>query len=384
MQNRNLKNDPAIQKALKSAEDLIKKTSTHQDLPHPFVPASKEFFKEQFYWDSFFIMLGLNEGGKKEKQIVKNMVENFFWMFKKYGYIPSSYKSYDTRSQPPMLTSMILMVDEWLQDKKWLKKAYDIAINEYDFWLSSLHLTTTGLSRYHDLISKNGKAIDAENESGWDFTPRFESKTHLVCPIDLNAMLFKYEKDFEKISKRLGKNKKSDEWKTKANTRRDLINEFLWNKKTGFFFDYDFEKKEQLKTRSLAAYVALWSGLADQKQAKQLVGKLEWFEHTGGLAVTDKTYGSDEQWSCPNGWPPLMWLTIQGLRNYEFNEDADRLTYKWLKLCANEFAKTNEWHEKLQVTKKVSRPDDKRYAHQTQQYWTMGVFISLYKIQNSL
>ena len=78
--------------------------------------ASNEECQEQYYWDAFFIMLGLKECGKKGQQIIKGMVENFFWMFEKYGHIPNSYKSFDTRSQPPFLTSMILLVDEWLDN----------------------------------------------------------------------------------------------------------------------------------------------------------------------------------------------------------------------------------------------------------------------------
>jgi alpha,alpha-trehalase len=378
-----IKNDPATQKALKSAEELILKTSTHPDLPHPFVPASRDFFNEQFYWDSYFIMLGLNECEKKGQKIAKNMVENFFWMIEKYGYIPNSYKSYDTRSQPPLLTSMILMIDEWLQDETWLKKAYEFAVKEYNFWHSPLHLTPTDLSRFADAKNENGEALDTENESGWDFTPRYEHRAHRVCPIDLNAMLFKYEKDFEQIAKKLGKNNESENWKTKSATRRDLINKLMWNENDGLFFDYDFEKKEQLKTKSLAAYVPMWAGLTDEKQSKSLSQNLKIFEHSGGLAVTDTTYGSDEQWCYPNGWPPMMWLTIQGLLNYGFTEDADRLTYKWLKLCADEFGKSGSWHEKLAVTESP-RLDDKRYKHQTEQYWTMGVFIALYKTPNRI
>jgi alpha,alpha-trehalase len=375
-----IKSDPNIQKALDSAESLMSTTITDTDLPNPFVPTSSGIFREQYYWDSFFIMQGLKEKGKEGMKIGRDMVENFFFLFDKYGLIPNSSKNFTTRSQPPLLSSMILMVDKWQNDKEWLKNALEIARQEYkSVWLAPLHLTKTGLSRYRDQISPNGKAIDAENESGWDFTPRFQSRTNHICPVDLNSLLYKYEKDFESISKKLGDDELSKKFKTKSETRRDIINEYLWNDDNGFYFDYNFVEKKQLDTKSLAAYVPLWVGCADANQAKQLVDKLKWFEYEGGLAVTDQNYGSDAQWSHPNGWPPLMWLVIKGLRNYGFDEDANRLTYKWLKLCADKFKKTSEWHEKFDVTKKSNRHDDKRYPHQTQQFWTMGVFISLYK-----
>ena len=374
-----IKTDDNIQKALKSAQKLITHTISDPGLPHPFVPGSKGVFVEQFYWDSFFIMQGLKYAGKKGREICRNMVENMFVLIQKYGYVPNSSKNFTTRSQPPMLTSMILLVYNMLGDKEWMKKGFEMAEKEYHgYWMLQPHLTKNSLSRYRDLINMNGKEIDAENESGWDLTPRFESNANNVCPVDLNSFLFKYETDFEYYEKMFGSKKKAKEWKKKADTRRDIMNQFMWNKKEGFYFDYDMQNKAFLKTKTLAAYATMWTGVADKIQAQKLTSRLKWFEHEGGLSATDNDYNSSLQWNYPNGWPPLMWIVISGLEKYGFRKDVERLAYKWLKLCADEYEKTGEWNEKYCVVRDAVRKDDLRYPHQTWQYWTVGTFISIY------
>src|SRR3978361_140930 len=50
-----------------------------------------------------------------------------------------------------------------------------------------------GLSRYYDI---NYLHDLAEAESGWDMTPRFDRRALNYLPVDLNALLYKYETDF--------------------------------------------------------------------------------------------------------------------------------------------------------------------------------------------
>ena len=57
------------------------------------------------------------------------------------------------------------------------------------------------LSRYYDINMLHDLA---EAESGWDMTPRFNHKALNYLPVDLNALLYKYEVDFARAAKILG------------------------------------------------------------------------------------------------------------------------------------------------------------------------------------
>lgn len=374
----------------------LKETLTkHHSLPHAFIPASQGFFKEQFYWDSFFIMQGLMVGDDKDQEIAKNMLENFFKMLDEYGYIPNSYDTYDTRSQPPFLSSMVLLIYKTFPDKKWLRKTYNKIKKEYSYWNKKPKKTLIGLRRYYDKEDHLDKDWDESygsiQESGWDNTLRFGgemskcgkyvegSVAHQVCPVDLNCLLYKVEKDLEKIAGILGKKKEEKQWNEKAKAMRKLINKYFWDEKTEFFYDYDYENKEKIYFKTLASFFPLWTKVATPKQAKLLRKNLKSLEHRHGLVTTEKKLGhSNIQWGYPNGWAPLHWIVIRGLKKYGFSKDANRITYKWLKICAKKYSQNKDWDEKICVCRHRKRADDGRYKNQAITNWTEGVFISLY------
>jgi alpha,alpha-trehalase len=112
-------------------------------------------FNEMYGWDSYFIILGLIRAGRLD--LARGMVENFFFEIEHYGTILNANRAYYlTRSQPPFLTSMIMVV--YQADKAaghpnrgWLEKAYGFAAKDYQTWIREPHLAgSTGLSRYFD------------------------------------------------------------------------------------------------------------------------------------------------------------------------------------------------------------------------------------------
>ncbi len=132
-------------------------------LPHRYVvPGGR--FNEMYGWDSYFILLGLLDNGRDD--LARGMVENFFFEIENYGALLNANRTYFlTRSQPPLLSSMIREVYEHGHaqvqanaqsaaplDTAWLARAYTLAERDHALWTSPAHtLGTTGLARYHDL-----------------------------------------------------------------------------------------------------------------------------------------------------------------------------------------------------------------------------------------
>lgn len=122
-------------------------------LPNPYVvPGGR--FNEMYGWDSFFIVLGLLHDGHGD--LARGMVENFFFEIEHYGNLLNANRTYFlTRSQPPLLSSMIRLVYETepaADRDHWLATAYSFAVKDHDLWLSPEHRAgDTGLARYHDL-----------------------------------------------------------------------------------------------------------------------------------------------------------------------------------------------------------------------------------------
>jgi len=350
-------------------------------LPNKFIaPTSKDgiFAGDSFYWDSYFIILGLL--ASKKLSLAKGIVENFSYLQKRFGIIPSRNRFLNLGiSQPPFLSSMILEIFECTKDKKWLKKFSEVVEKELTtYWLNSKsaekHLVYSGLSRYCDHYINH---ITAEHESGWDMTSRFYNKCLDYLPVDLNSLLYKYEKDLSKIHKILGDKKKERKYLKQAEFRKEKINKLMWNERKGFFFDYDYNKKKQSVFYSLAGFYPLWTGLASNSQAKKCRDKLKKFECEYGLVNTQKVVSKEfKQWDYPNGWANQQWLVVKGLLNYGFEEDAERLAKKWLDLNKIVFDKTGKFWEKYDVVSgKVGK--EGRYSNQTGFGWTNAVFIKL-------
>ena len=363
-------------------------------LPHDYlVPATRSgsgfHFEEQYYWDSYFMAIGLRD--PKYNQLAEGMLDNLIHQYKRFGLIPNASRMYMlSRSQPPLLTTYIFHIyDTQSKDISWLREHMEIAQSEYfNVWMSAEHPTWHKvygqLSRYYDINLLHDLA---EAESGWDMTPRFERKCLDFLPVDLNSLLYKYETDFARYSGIIGDSVQTAHWLAQADERQKQINKIMWAPVRGFFFDYNYETNEQSSVWSLAAYYTMWTGLASRDQAKKLVQNLRKFEKKGGLTTTAKPlidmsllFGSLKvQWAYPNGWAPLHFIVIEGLRRYGYHKDAERIATKWMQTNVNWFQKHGEFLEKYNVVNPDKPPLSGVYPSQRGFGWTNGVFAYLAK-----
>ena len=206
-------------------------------LPNAYVcPSRDEFDKKMYYWDSYFIILGLLCNNKVA--LAKGMAENLFHLFRTYGFIPQSNRFYHLgKSNPPLLTSIITELIPYIKDKVWLRGALKVAVGEYEtVWTHGYRITPTGLSRYWEPTHTHEQA---EDESGWDRTSRFFDTCLDFNPVDLNCLLYKYEQDIAYFYSLLKNSNKFRHWKRKAGLRKKLINKYMWDEKRGFFFDFN-------------------------------------------------------------------------------------------------------------------------------------------------
>jgi alpha,alpha-trehalase len=154
----------------------------------------------------------------------------------------------------------------------------------------------------------------------------------------------------------------------------------MWDKKEGFYFDYNVETKKRSTFYSLAGYYPLWVGIADEEKAEKLKDKLSFFEYPGGLANTqNKDLLEERQWDWPNGWAPLQLIVVEGLMKYGFGEDAKRIAEKWVNLISEYYEKTGKIYEKYNVVDSCLAKSE-RYQHQEGFGWTNAVFLHFVRL----
>ncbi len=217
-------------------------------------------------------------------------------------------------------------------------------------------------------------------ESGFDVSFRFGpfgAATHHYAPVCLNSQLYKTEKDLAQISLWLGHTADGARWNKLAEARKKLINHYLWDAKTGMFFDFNFETNEQSTYRYATTFFPLWVGLATPKQAKAVQSNLALFEKPGGLAMS--TDDSGAQWDLPYGWGNIEMLAVEGLRRYGFTNDADRISYEFLSMVEENFRRDGSIREKYNVVTRSSEVHaELGYSMNVVGFgWTNAAFLEL-------
>lgn len=404
--------DSLTRRAPKSVGSLLQ-------LPKPYiVPGGR--FSEQYYWDSYFTMLGLEASGRFD--LTDGMISNAQHMFAKFGFIPTGNRTYYlSRSQPPFYLQMVRLVAHRKGHFRYLLPRLHYLLMEYSYWTRNTpEFLSLGKTHYKRLVRMpNGRALsryyDGRNtprpesyredvetaegaaspshvfrglragaESGWDFSSRWLAdpgdlrtiRTTQIVPIDLNCLLYELELGLAEAYKKLWQPALAKLYQTKAEKRLDTINKYLWDEESGFYFDWDKQAKKHTNIWSLAGVFPLYCGLASPEQAKAVAKNIEEkFLKPGGVVTT--TLETGQQWDSPNGWAPLQWVTIVGLRRYGFDTLADTIKYRWL--AANEavFSVEGKFVEKYNVVDPTARGGGGEYVLQDGFGWTNGVFMAL-------
>ncbi|KAJ6099572.1 hypothetical protein N7467_001107 [Penicillium canescens] len=220
----------------------------------------------------------------------------------------------------------------------------------------------------------------AVRESGHDTSYRLEGVCANLATVDLNSLLYKYEVDIARIIRvhfndrleiptefrtpltRDIEFETSAVWDRRARKRKARMDQLLWDADKGMYFDYDTVKKERTNYETATTFWAMWAGLASPAQAADLVSKaLPRFEAFGGLVSgTEESRGAigltrpNRQWDYPYGWAPQQILAWTGLLRYGYQEDAERLAYKWVYMITKAFVDFNGVVvEKYDVTRPI-------------------------------
>ena len=226
--------------------------------------------------------------------------------------------------------------------------------------------------------------IRAACESGWDFSSRwFEDGENLstihtteIIPVDLNVLLFHLESTLATAYRYQGNPTLQQHYKQTADARKAAIFQYCWDESSGTFRDYDFVAGKHTEIPSLAMMYPLFFKIASMEQAEQVARYIQThFLQAGGVVSTLNRTG--EQWDSPNGWAPLQWITIQGLRNYGFNELADDIQNRWIRLNIKVYKQSGKLVEKYNVVDENIEDGGGEYPTQDGFGWTNGVLLRL-------
>lgn len=357
-------------------------------MPQPYVvPGGR--FREIYYWDSYFTMLGLKADG--QDALIAGMLDDFDSLVARYGFVPNGTRTYYLgRSQPPFLA---LMADlDPRHDAATAARHLAALRAEHAFWMKGAAAARKSgasarvvrmpdgslLNRYWDdapgprdeswredvaTARASGRPADqvytdlrAGAESGWDYSSRWLGdparletiRTTQIVPVDLNSLLWAQEKAIARRCAEAGDRACAADFAAQADARARAIQRWLWLPAQGRFADWDRESRQASPRVSAATLYPLFVGLArpDQAQAVARLVRAQLLA-PGGLRTTPLRTG--QQWDDPNGWAPLQWIAHEGLLRYGEGDLAAQIARAWLGTVQAAYDSTGKMLEKYDV-----------------------------------
>ena len=408
----------ALWPALTRPADVADPHSSLIPLPNAYVvPGGR--FREVYYWDSYFTMLGLIQDGRAD--LVKNMLDGFAYLVRTVGHVPNANRSYYlSRSQPPFLAAMVGLYATATDTARALPYL-DALEGEYAFWMAGADSVRPGTAARRVVRLANGAVLNrywddrpeprpesyredftlaqrvppeqrealyrnirAAAESGWDFSSRWMRdpsdlrtlETTELVPVDLNSLLYNSERTIAAL--RLARGAAGDaqvaaRYAAAAEKRRAALLAAAYDSASGYFYDVRWRTGERVTDRpTMAAAVPLYFGLATPEQGRAVAARLgRDFLAPGGFVTT--TVHSGQQWDSPNGWPPLQWMGAEAARAYGRADIADDARTRWLALNRRTYRVTGKMTEKYDVTDLSKRAGGGEYPAQDGFGWTNGV-----------
>lgn len=391
-------------------------------LPYEYVvPGGR--FSEQFYWDSYFIMLGL--AADERWDLVDGMMKNYAYMIRKFGFIPTANRTYFlSRSQPPFFAQMVKLLAQHRGRVVTYAEYLPSMLAEYRFWMKGRRSLNdaidnramarvvampngTILNRYFDnkvtprpesrvedletaqlsdSVNKEKIFLDlrAGAESGWDFSSRWFGSAHDIqsihttdiVAVDLNCLLYQLEQTIAEAYMLIKQPLLAGRFRRAAEKRAEAIRQYCWDHRENYFCDHDFRAGKPTGSSTLAGVFPLYAKIATSEQAAAVAQRIEAdFLRDGGLVTTLEHNG--QQWDAPNGWAPLQWVVIKGLREYGYHALANKIRDRWLKTNELVFEKERKMIEKYDVERPGELGGGGEYALQDGFGWTNGVYAAL-------
>ena len=400
----------ALWPVLTRSPDAADLRSSRIPLPNAYVVPGRRF-REVYYWDSYFTMLGLVESGRLD--LVKDMLDNFVHLATTIGHIPNGNRTYYLgRSQPPFFAAMVGLYAR-ATDTSHALRYLDALEREHAFWMDGADRLTAGQAYRRVVMMPEGVALNrywddlpaprpeayksdyqiaqtlpdslrepfyrnarAAAESGWDFSSRWMRdpsdlrtlETTALVPIDLNSLLYDAERTIAALRRFRHQRGDADvaaKYEQGAERRRQSLLAAAYEPNDGYFYDVRWRTWERVTDRpTLAAAAVLYFGLATQFQAVSVAGRLEHeFLKPGGFVTTNIRSG--QQWDAPNGWPPLEWMAMEGIRRYGGRALADSARDRWMSLNRRVYKATGRMTEKYDVVDLTRPAGGGEYATRT-------------------
>jgi len=307
-----------------------------------------KWFHGFWAWDSWKHAVGLSY---YNTTIAKDQMRLMFDFQKEDGFIidcvfrDTTIEKHNERdTKPPLAAWAVAKIYEKDKDINFVKELYPKLVKYHNFWYAKRDHDQDGLCEYG---STDGSLIAAKWESGMDNAIRFDNSKILRNnegayslnqeSVDLNAYLYAEKLYLVTLAEVLQKTDDVSRFKSEAELLKGKIQKQFYDANDGWFYDTNLEGTSFIKGEGSEGWTALWANAATQEQAEGVKNRMMNPEKFF-TKVPFQTMSADHEkfnplkgyWRGPN-WLDQAYFGVKGLRNYGFDEEANKATIQILK-----------------------------------------------------
>lgn len=207
------------------------------------------------------------------------------------------------------------------------------------------------IEKYIEWIEKNRKAEGTEHmlywsngqASGMDNTPRdigrpapdgdIHSATDAMGWIDMSSQIKMCYDNLSEICSILGQQKKAMEYRNRATRLSERINHYMWDEKSGLYYDVNTESQRTSWITS-ATFWPMLAGISSPEQTARLVDairneELFWRRlPLPSLAANQPHYDKCGRYWRGGVWAPTTYMTVKGLQKNGYEELASTIAHR--------------------------------------------------------
>jgi len=285
-----------------------------------------------------------------DADLAKNQIKAMFDFQSEDGFVvdcvyrDTTIEAHNYRdTKPPLSVWAVVKIFEKDNDLEFVKEMYPKLKKYHSWWYNKRDHDKDGLCEYG---STDGTLIAAKWESGMDNAIRFDDSKILKNEesaysldqesVDLNAYLYAEKLYLAQLAEAIQENQDVNVYKNEAKILKIRIQNQFYDSVDGWFYDTNLEGSNFIKGEGSEGWIALWANAATQDQAEAVKIKMMNPEKFY-TKVPFQTMSADHPkfnplngyWRGPN-WLDQAYFGVKGLRNYGFNNEADRATVKIL------------------------------------------------------
>ena len=280
--------------------------------------------RQMWLWDSVFHAIGWRHFALP---LACEVLEAVFDAQREDGFIPhmiSPTQASDI-TQPPVLAFGVMQMLEAGADLEWARPLYRRLVAYLGWNRQNRDTDGNGLLEWFIEESEDCRS----GESGMDNSPRFDEAQQLDA-VDFNAFMAQEYRLLTDLAERLGYHDDAASHRATWRNFCDLINQVMWNQKTGFYHDYDPAAGRQTSLLANSGFLPMFCGAASPAQAERLVTHLADPETFGtelpvpSVSRCSRTTGEKDMWRGPV-WINMHWLIVYSLESYGYHAEAQQL-----------------------------------------------------------